>query len=115
MDDLNATLMEFTTDPVEIEVIQSQTEAMQVSQASNENVLNNEGKHSPSEFYKLLGDMIRHYQSVVIFGPTKAKLELYNLLKDDHRFENIKIKIMAASKMTRDQQHAFVKDYFARQ
>lgn len=51
-------------------------------------------------------------QWVVLFGPTDAKVALYNILKADHRFAKIKIEIKPADKMTENQQDTFVKIYF---
>jgi stalled ribosome rescue protein Dom34 len=112
MDHLNANLMEYTSNPVEIKTIPSQTETKEDSHGSSENVTNNKEQHRQSGFYKRLGETIRNYDSVVLFGPTNAKTELYNLLKDDHRFAKIKIQVKPVDKMTENQQHAFVKEYF---
>jgi hypothetical protein len=49
---------------------------------------------------------------VVLFGPTDAKKELLNLVKTDHLFEGIKIEVKNSDKMTEDQMHTFVRDYF---
>jgi hypothetical protein len=64
-------------------------------------------------YYLQLGDVIRSYETVLLFGPTEAKTELFNLLRADHRFEGVNIKVKAADKMTENQQHAFVKAYFS--
>ena len=114
MDHSNASLMEYISDPVEIRTISSQTESKEHSQGSSENVTNNKEQHQQSDFYKRLGETIRNYESIILFGPTNAKTELYNILKQDHRFENIKIEVKPADKMTVNQQHAFVKEYFSK-
>jgi stalled ribosome rescue protein Dom34 len=69
-------------------------------------------QHLHSSYYKKLSDAIKNYQEVVLFGPTEAKEELLNLLKNDHLFENIKISIKNTDKMTEYQMHTFVKEYF---
>ena len=48
----------------------------------------------------------------MLFGPTNAKTELLNLLKADHHFDKINIETKQADKMTENQQHAFVREYF---
>jgi hypothetical protein len=55
-----------------------------------------------------------NYENVLLFGPTNAKVELFNILRADLAFSNIKIEVKDADKMTDNQQRAFVKDYFAR-
>jgi hypothetical protein len=50
----------------------------------------------------------------LLFGPTDAKVELLNILKADLSFSKIKIETMQSDKMTENQEHAFVKDYFSK-
>ena len=76
--------------------------------------MHNKEQHEQSEYYKSIGEIIKNYDDVIIFGPTDAKTELFNLLKADHRFAKIKIEIKQADKMTENQQHAFVKEYFSK-
>jgi hypothetical protein len=56
---------------------------------------------------------MKDYDEVILFGPTDAKSELYNLLKNDHHFDKIRIEVKPADKMTENQQQAFVKKYFS--
>ena len=63
MDHSNAHLMEFTGVPITM------------------NILHNREKHQPLEFYKKIGDVIKNYQEVLLFGPANAKTDL---LKGKH-------------------------------
>jgi stalled ribosome rescue protein Dom34 len=74
--------------------------------------MHNDEQQKQHAYYKKIGDAIKQYDAVVLFGPTHAKEELANFLKEDKHFEKIKIDIRHADKMTDNQQHAFVKDYF---
>jgi len=65
-----------------------------------------------SVYYSKLSDIILKQDKVVIFGPTDAKSELLNLIKKDHLFDKITIEAKAADKMSENQQHEFIKDYF---
>lgn len=65
-----------------------------------------------SAYYKKLSDVVFDYDDVLLFGPTDAKNELLNLLKNNPLFENIKITVKSADKMTENQQQAFVKEFF---
>ncbi len=67
-----------------------------------------------SAYYKNLGEAIRQYDKVLLFGPTNAKVELFNQLRTDHRFEKIDFYLETTDMMTDNQQHAFVKTYFLR-
>jgi hypothetical protein len=78
----------------------------------SERMMHNKEQQDQASYYKKIGDMIRSYQEVILFGPTDAKLELLNLLKADHLFENIKIEVLNADKMTANQMHDFVKEHF---
>ncbi len=115
LDHSQAHLMEFTVDPIQTNTIHSNFthEEKQHSLGKNENLMHNKEQHQQSEYYKKLGESILHYDKVVLFGPTDAKVELLNSLRKDHRFAKINIDIKQADKMTENQQHAFVKDYFS--
>jgi hypothetical protein len=115
MDHSNARLMEFTTIDGEEKVVDSELTLLgkEHSVGSSENVIHNKEHHQQSEYYKKLGEAIKNFDDVLLFGPTTAKSELLNVLRTDHRFEKIKIEVHQSDKMTDNQQHAFVKEYFS--
>ncbi len=114
MDHATAHLMEFTVDPIETTTIDSTFthQEKEDSLGKSEQLMHNKEQHEEASYYKKLGEIIRNYREVVLFGPTNAKVELFNSLRTDHRFANIKIDLQQADKMTENQQHAFVKDFF---
>jgi hypothetical protein len=116
MDHQSANLMEFTVDPIQTKTIQSKFthQVKELSLHEGENRMHNKEQHQQAEFYKELGDIIRNYSAVVIFGPTDAKKELHNILLKDPLFSKIHIDIVQADKMTENQQHAFTKDFFSK-
>ena len=116
MDHSTAHLMEFTKDPIETKTIESgfTHEIKANSLGKSENLMHNKEQHQQSEYYKKLGDVIKNYEEVLLFGPTQAKVELGNLLKADHHFKKIKIVVQASDKMTEHQQHAFVREHFSK-
>ena len=75
--------------------------------------MHNKEQHEQADYYNNLGGIIKNYDSVLLFGPTEAKVELYNVLKSDLRFAKIKINVKQADKMSEKQQHAFVREYFS--
>lgn len=115
MDHQNAHLMEFTTDPIETKTIESKFthEEKEQTLGRSENLMHNKEQHEQAAYYRELGEVIRNYNDVLLFGPTDAKVELLNTLRKDHRFADIKIEIKQADKMTENQKHAFVKEYFS--
>lgn len=116
MDHASANLMEFTGDPIETETIESAfTHDDKVHTLNrSEKMMHNKEQHEESGYYKSLGEVIKGYDDVILFGPTDAKVELLHVLRADHRFEKIKIYLEKTDNMTENQQHAFVKDYFSR-
>ena len=116
MDHSNAHIMEFTTDPIKTTVLSSDFthKDKENTLERSENQMHNKEQHQQSEYYRKLGDIIRKYEEVVLFGPTSAKVELHNVLKKDHLFSHIKIQIEQTDKMTENQQHAFVKSHFSK-
>ncbi len=117
MDHASANTMEFNINPMETKTIDSKFthQAKEDSLHKSEKTMHNKEQHQQAEYYKQLGNVILNYDRVILFGPTEAKTELCNLLKADHRFSQIKIITQQADKMTENQQHAFVRDYFTKQ
>ncbi|KIA86195.1 hypothetical protein [Flavobacterium sp. AED] len=116
MDHSIAHLMEFTSKHFEIETIESKftNDVKNKSLAKSEKTMHNKEKGLLQDYYKKLGEAIKNYKRVILFGPTDAKTELFDLLSEDERFLKIKIEIKNTDKMTANQQHAFVRDYFSK-
>jgi hypothetical protein len=116
MDHAQANLMEFTQEPIETEELDSAfTHEVKVNSLNrSEAIMHHKEQQEEGAYYDRLGEVIRGYDEVLLFGPTDAKVELFNRLRKDHRFEHIKINIEQADKMTENQQHAHVKAHFSR-
>nr|WP_315207603.1 hypothetical protein [uncultured Flavobacterium sp.] len=116
MDHSMAHLMEFTNKHFEIETIESEldNQAKIESLAKSENSNFSKEKKQLFEYYKKIGEAIKNYKRVILFGPTDAKIELFDLLSEDTRFLKIKFEIKDTDKMDENQQHNFVKEYFSR-
>ena len=116
MDHSVAHLMEYTHDPIETKTIASKFthQSKENALGKSENLMHNKEQHQQAEYYKNLGEVIKNYDEVILFGPTAAKVELLNLLRADHNFSKIKIEIKQADKMTENQQHAFVIEHFTK-
>lgn len=78
----------------------------------DESLKHNTEQDQLAEFFKRLGAVIMGYPEVILFGPTHAKTELFNFLKEDSHFNNIKIDVETTDNLTENQMHAFVKDHF---
>lgn len=114
MDHSKANLIEFTEEQVEFKSIESDftQEEKEISMSKGENRMHNKEQQMQHEYYKALSEVILNYQKVILFGPTDAKIELYNLLKDDTKFKNIMLDSASTDKLSANQQFAFVKNYF---
>jgi stalled ribosome rescue protein Dom34 len=114
MDHSNAVLMELSEEKILQRNVVSEDKHDENSKGydGHEKKLNTKERHRQSEYYRELSQFIRDYKKVVLFGPTDAKSELFNILKTDHLFENISIEMLNADKMSEVQMHSFVKDYF---
>jgi len=114
MDHSMAHLMEYSNNPFEIKTIESNFTHQQKldSFKKGEAHMHNKEMQEQSKYYKKLIDVVKKYKEVILFGPTDAKEELFNVLVADIRFEDVKIQVKQTDKMTARQQHAFVRDFF---
>lgn len=113
MDHSNAYLMELANDiSVQRVVSELANPETEFNFYKGEKLAHKKEQHLQLSYYKKIGDIIKKYQDVVLFGPTDAKNELINQIKTDHLFEDIKIEVKNSDKMTEDQMKTFVRDYF---
>jgi hypothetical protein len=114
MDHAKAHLMEFTTEPITTDIISNpfNHREKEHSLGKSEDGMHHKEQQQQSEYYKKLANIIRNFKDVLLFGPTDAKVELLNILRADHQFKDIRIDSRDADKMTQNEQHAFVKNYF---
>ncbi len=116
MDHHKAHLIEFSTEVKETKIMtsdftfQDKEETLQRSESE----MHNKEQHKQTTFYKNLAAIIKDYNEVLLFGPTDAKVELFNFLKENHKYDNIKIEVKNTDKMSDVDQHHLVRDYFKR-
>ena len=113
MDHSTANLIEFTDDKTASIAVDAQVgEQDEPLNTRDETMIQNKEQNELSDYFKRISEVIKDYDEVLLFGPTHAKDELNNLLKEDHHFDEVKIEIKPADKMTENQQEAFVRDHF---
>jgi len=117
MDHSSAHIMDCSINPMVTITIESKFthEEKELSLIKGESHMHNKEQHEQLEYYKKIGETIVNYQDVILFGPTDAKVELFNILRTDHRFAKIRIEMKNTDKMTEFQQHSFVQEYFSNQ
>lgn len=114
MDHSVAHLMELTTTGTDSKIIEATSNLQGVDGNFNkdESRIHNKEQNHLAEYFKKLSDAIRDFDDVILFGPTDARVELMNILKQDHRFDSIKIATKATDKMTENQMLAYTRVYF---
>ena len=65
-----------------------------------------------ANFFKEISEIILKADKILLFGPTDAKQELWNQLKEDHHFDEKKFAAETFVHFNEAQQLTFFKDYF---
>lgn len=113
MDHSIAHLVEFTDDQISTDTIYAQVgEQDEPLNQLDESMIHNKEQNQLSNYFKKLSQIIKEYEDVLLFGPTSAKNELMNLLKDDPHFDNIKFTVKTSDNMTENQRYAFIDKHF---
>ncbi|MFZ2339558.1 MAG: hypothetical protein WAW07_07535 [Bacteroidales bacterium] len=114
MDHSKAFLLEIVNDKIETSSIVSELSDPEAvfNTYKGEKLINKKERHLQLSYFKKVGQIIKNYQEVVLFGPTDAKSELLNMLRTDHLFDDIKIEVANSGKMTESQMQTFVREYF---
>ena len=114
MDHSVAHLFGLNVDSTENKTILAQVgEQDEALNSRDETLIQNKEQNELSGFFSRISDVIINYDEVLLFGPTNAKTELINKLKDDHHFDEVKIEVKPADKMTENQQQVFVNEHFS--
>ena len=114
MDHANAHLIEFSDEIKITETIsldfdyQDKKESLQRSESE----MHNKQQQKQNAYYKKLAAIIKDFTEVVLLGPSNAKSELFNFLRQNRLFDGIKIEVLNADKMSDKKQHEFVREYF---
>lgn len=114
MDHSNAIFMELLNDSITEKYVISDFNHTEkdLSLRKNEHLMHNKENQLQASYYKQISDKIRDYDEVLIFGPTNAKDEMYNLIKNDNLFANIKIEVRNSDKMSAIAMQDYVRGYF---
>ena len=114
MDHANAHLMEYK-DSIATKIVSSSfTHAeKEKSLHKSENMMHNKEQHQQAEYYKTISDSLKGFDEVLLFGPTNAKVELLNILEADQSFSKVKLETRTTDKMSENQEHAYVREYFS--
>ena len=61
-----------------------------------------------------IGETIKNHKRVILYGLNDAKVDLLDLVSGDKHFLKIEFENKDIDKMTVNQQHNFVKEYFSK-
>jgi len=114
MDHSIAYLMEFTTSAFEIKTIESRFSEQKklLTLSKSDSSMYGKEQQKLFKYYKKISEVIIEYKKVILFGPSTAKLELFDFLAEDEQFIKIKFEIQNTDEMTRDQKNSFVMNMF---
>lgn len=114
LDHSTANVMDIKDNIISSKTIESETYTQH--QEGNQNIHQKSMDHNKHyhlmQYIKTLTEIIINYDEVLLFGPSNAKLELHNVLKDNHRFDKIKVDVKPEDRLTEKQQYAFVREHF---
>jgi hypothetical protein len=110
----SAHIMLFSEKPLEIQTIEAKfSSKWRKEKDKSEKFLCTLARHCKEDYLKNIAAIILQYDTVLLFGPTDAKTELFNMLSDDHRFYKIKTYIKETRQMTLNQRNRFLQEHFA--
>ena len=114
MDSQIAMLISKTTDDSESEFdVQNKVKAKDYHGGKGEHGSNNADQANSKHYYKDIAHLLLPFDEIFIFGPGQAQEEFQNFLKEDAHFNNKKIIIDTAERLSDPQMIAKVKAYFA--
>ena len=116
MDHSKAFLMEVTSGPILQHQLQSDFnfQHRESSLQKSELLMHNREQHEQSIYYKTIAETIADFNDVLLFGPTDAKDELFNLIRANRLFDAINITVQNSDIMTEVQMHIHVREFFAK-
>lgn len=116
LDHSEAILFDFGTTAIEFKIIKSDFDYQDKKEViqKGESHLHNKEQDFQQHYYKKLGAEILLFDQVLLFGTTDAKTELFNFLLKNNLSSNRTIKVENSEKLTKNQQLAFVNNYFSK-
>ncbi len=111
-----AHIIEFNNDPFAVKTISSDFTELEKSTTllKGEKTMHHTEQHDNVAYFKKLENVIKEYDEVILFRPTKAKDELHNILKVDSHFSKIDIEAKTTDDLKENEQHQFVMNYFSK-
>jgi hypothetical protein len=114
LDHTTARVIEYNTEELKATTIKSDLLGLdnQDGLQHSESLLHHKENQKLKAFYKDIIAIVENYDEILLFGPTTAKTELFNLIRKEHKYDHLKIENKSAEKMTPPDEHAFVVNHF---
>lgn len=114
LDHSEAKLFEFNGQTIPFKSIKSNFDNQDKKEIlqKGESHLHHKEQQLQHKYYENLGREIQHFTTVLLFGATEAKTELFNYLRKNKHFSNIEIDVKNSDKLTENQQLAFVNKHY---
>ncbi len=116
MDYSSANIIDVTTDEIATSTVTStfSHEVKQEVLSRSEHGMHKKEQQQHADYFKQIAGIISKHEKVLLFGPSNAKVELFNILRADPAFSKIEIEVQDANKMSDNQQVALVKKFFSK-
>ena len=108
-----AHLMEISHEPFEVKTIESELESIKDKVAAKKDLTPSKVKQLQLKYYNNIRKSIQDFYYVVLFGPTDAKRELFDLLAEDESLTKVKVEIKETDEMNAREKHEFVQKHFS--
>ena len=114
LDHTTARVIEYNTEELKATTVKSDLKGLdnQEGVQHSERLLHHKENQHLKDYYKNLITILKEYDEILLFGPTTAKTELYNLIREEHKYDHLKIETKTSVKMSPPEEHAFVVNHF---
>ena len=114
LDHYRAEVFEYSERAELIQTIESEFNAIEKKKVllKGESHMHNKEQDLQQKFYEVLKKALVKYDSILLFGTTVAKTELFHVLQTDNSFAAKEIILKNTDRLTENQKTAFINDFF---
>jgi hypothetical protein len=114
MDHYRADVFEYSERAELIQTIESEFNPVEKKKVllKGESHMHHKEQDLQQKFYDVLKKTLLKYDSILLFGTTTAKTELFHVLEADHSFEAKEIVLKNTDRLTENQKTTFINDFF---
>lgn len=115
LDHYRAEVFEYSEDAKLIRTIESEFNSIEKKKVllKGESHMHHKEQDLQKKFYETLKKALVKYDSILLFGTTTAKTELFHVLQVDHSFVSKDIILKNTDRLTENQKIAFINDFYS--